>query len=102
MKHLNLLLFFICLYPVVIFAQADSTNNQTDSLRKDSVRPKPKPKKITDSTRIATRATFQIDSLHIKDSLRVIDSLRIAQQVSDSLNRELSKKQVPVQILKEG
>ena len=102
MKHLNLLLFFICLYPAVIFAQADSTNNQIDSLRKDSVRPKPKPKKITDSTRVTTRATFQIDSLHFKDSLRVIDSLRIAQQTSDSLKRELGKKQVPVQILKEG
>ncbi len=102
MKHLNLLLFFICLYPAVIFAQADSTNNQTDSLRKDSLRPKPKPKKITDSTRVTTWAIFQIDSLHLKDSLRVIDSLRLAQQVSDSLERELAKKQVPVQILREG
>ncbi len=102
MKHLNLLLFFICLYPAVIFAQADSINNQTDSLRKDSLRPKPKPKKITDSTRVTTRAIFQIDSLHLKDSLRVIDSLRLAQQVSDSLERELAKKQVPVQILREG
>jgi hypothetical protein len=102
MKHLNLLLFFICLYPAVIFAQADSTNNQIDSLRKDSLRPKPKPKKIADSTRVTTRAIFQIDSLHLKDSLRVIDSLRLAQQASDSLKRELSEKQVPVQILKEG
>jgi len=102
MKHLNLLLFFIWLYPAVIFAQADSTNNQTDSLRKDTLRPKPKPRKITDSTRLTTRAIFQIDSLHIKDSLRVLDSLRLAQQVSDSLDRELAKKQVPVQILKEG
>ena len=102
MKHLHLLLFFICLYPAVIFAQADSTNNQTDSLRKDSLKPKPQRIKITDSTRETTRAFFQIDSLHLKDSLRVIDSLRLAQQVSDSLNRELAKKQVPVQILKEG
>jgi hypothetical protein len=102
MKHLNLLLFFICLYPAVIFAQADSTNNQTDSLRKDSLRPKPKPKKITDSTRVTTRAIFQIDSLHLKDSLRVIDSLRLAKQASDSLKRELAKKQLPFQILREG
>jgi len=102
MKHLNLLLLFICLYPVAIFAQADSTNNQTDSLRKDTLRPKPKPKKNTDLTRLTTRAIFQIDSLHLNDSLRVLDSLRLVQQASDSLKRELAKKQMPVQILKEG
>ena len=102
MKHLHLLLFFICVYPAVIFAQADSTGNQTDSLRKDSLRPKPKQKKITDSTRITTREIFQIDSLPLKDSLRVIDSLRLSQQVSDSLKRELAEKQIPVQVLKEG
>ena len=102
MKHLNLLLFFICLYPAVIFAQVDSTNNQTDTLRKDSLRPKPHLKKITDSASVTTKAIFQIDSLHLKDSLRVIDSLQLAQQASDSLQRELAKKQIPVQILKEG
>ena len=102
MKHLQLLLLFICLYPAVIFAQADSTNDQTDSLRKDSVRPKPNPKKITHSTRVTTRAIFQIDSLHIKDSLRILDSLRLARQASDSLKRELAKNQIPVQNLKEG
>ena len=102
MKHLKLLLFFICLYPVAIFAQVDSSNNQTDSLRKDSTRPKPRPKKITDSTRIATRAIFQIDSLQIKDSLRVLDSLRSAQRASDSLKRKIAEQQVPAQILKEG
>ena len=102
MKHLNLLLLFICLYPAAIFAQADSTNNQTDSLRKDTLRPKPKPKKNTDLTRLTTRAIFQIDSLHLNDSLRVLDSLRLVQQASDSLQRELAKKQMPVQILKEG
>ncbi|TMI87939.1 MAG: DUF4271 domain-containing protein [Bacteroidetes bacterium] len=101
MKHFNLLLFFICLYPAVIFAQADSTNNHTDSLRKDSLRFKPRPKKIIDSTRMTTKATFQVDSLHFKDSLRVIDSLRSV-QVPDSLKRNLSGRQVPVQILKEG
>ena len=102
MKHLKLLLFFICLYPVAIFAQVDSSNNQTDSLRKDSLRPKPRPKKITDSTRVATRAIFQIDSLQIKDSLRVLDSLRSAQRASDSLKRKIAEQQVPAQILKEG
>ena len=101
MKHFNLLLFFICLYPAVIFAQADSTSNQTDSLRKDSLKLKPGSKKIIDSTKMTTRATFQVDSLHFKDSLRVIDSLRSV-QVPDSLKRNLSGRQVPVQILKEG
>ena len=102
MKHLNLLLFFICLYPAAIFAQVDSTNNQTDSLRKDSLSSKPHPKKITDSTRVITKAIFQIDSLHFKDSLRVLDSLRLTQQTSDSLKRKLVEKQIPIQILKEG
>ena len=102
MKHLKLLLFFIGLYPVAIFGQVDSSSNQTDSLRKDSVRPKPKTKRITDSTRVTTRAIFKIDSLHIKDSLRVIDSLRLAQLVSDSLKRNLAESQIPAQILKEG
>ena len=102
MKHLKLLLFFICLYPVAIFAQVDSSNSQTDSLRKDTLRPKPRPKKITDSTRATTRTIFKIDSVHIKDSLRVIDSLRSALQASDSLKRKLAEQQIPVQILKEG
>jgi hypothetical protein len=102
MKHLKLLLFFICLYPVAIFAQVDSSNSQTDSLRKDTLRPKPRPKKITDSTRATTRTVFKIDSVHIKDSLRVIDSLRSALQASDSLKRKLAEQQIPAQILKEG
>jgi len=102
MKHLHLLLFFICLYPAAIFAQVDSSNSQTDSLQKDTLRPKPRPKKITDSTRATTRTIFKIDSVHIKDSLRVIDSLRSALQASDSLKRKLDEQQIPVQILKEG
>jgi hypothetical protein len=102
MKHVNLLLLFICLYPAAIFAQADSTNNQTDSLRKDSLRLKPHPKKVTDSTRVINKARFQIDSLHLKDSLRVIDSLGLLPQASDSLKRKLAEKQIPAQILKEG
>ena len=101
MKHLNLLLLFICMYPVAIFAQVDSSNSQTDSLRKDTLRPKPRPKKIPDSTRVITRAIIKTDSLHIKDSLRVIDSLRSSQQTSDSL-KELAEQQMPAQILKEG
>src|SRR6186713_2857976 len=100
MKHLNLLLLFICLYPAAIFAQVDSSNSQTDSLRKDTLRPKPRPKKITDSTRVTTRAIFNADSLHIKDSLRLTDSLRSVQQASDSLKR--TEQQIPAQILKEG
>ncbi len=102
MKHLNLLLLFICLYPAAIFAQVDSSNSQTDSLRKDTLRPKPRPKKITDSTRVTTRAILKNDSLKIKDSLRIIDSLRSAQQASDSLKRKLTEGHTPAQILKEG
>ena len=102
MKHFKLLLFFICLYPVAIFAQADSSSNQTDSLRKDTLRPKPRPKKITDSTRVITKAIFNADSLHIKDSLRLTDSLRSVQHASDSLKRKLAEQQTPAQILKEG
>ena len=102
MKHLKLLLLFICLYPASIFAQADSSNNQTDTLRKDSLRPKPHPNKNTGSTGVTTKGVFQIDSLQIKDSLRVLDSLRSAQRASDSLKRKLAEQQVPAQILKEG
>ena len=102
MKHLNLLLLFICLYPVAIFGQVDSSSNQTDSLRRDTLRPKPRPKKITDSTRETTRTIFKIDSVHIKDSLRVIDSLRSALKASDSLKRKLAEQEIPAQILKEG
>src|SRR6187401_848296 len=102
MKHLNLLLLFICLYPAAIFAQVDSSNSQTDSLQKDTLRPKPRPKKIADSTRVTTRPIFKIDSVHIKDSLRTIDSLRSALQTSDSLKRKLTEQQIPAQILKEG
>jgi hypothetical protein len=90
------------LYPAAIFAQADSTNHQTDSLRKDSLKPKPQRKKITDSTVVNPKTIIQIDSLHLKDSLRIIDSLRISQQASDSLRRELAEKQIPVQVLKDG
>jgi hypothetical protein len=50
---------------------------------------------------MTTRAIFHSDSLHFKDSLRVIDSLRSV-HVSDSLKRNLSERQVPAQILKEG
>ena len=102
MKHLCPLLFFIFLCPTIIFAQVDSSNNQTDSLRKDSLRPKPRPKKITDSTRIIDAGILQLNSLKLKDSLRVKDSLRLVQQTLDSLQKKLAEKQLPVQILKEG
>ena len=102
MKHLHLLLLFICLYPAVIFAQADSTNNKADSLRKDTLGAKPHLKKIIDSASASSKAIFQIDSVHIQDSLRLIDSLRLAQQTPDSLKRKLAEKEIPAQILKEG
>ena len=102
MNKLYPLLFLICLYPAAIFAQVDSTNNQTDSLRKDSLRPKPHPIKIKDSTRVIEPTIFQVDSLKLKDSLRMIDSLKLAQQSADLIQKKLSEKKLPVQILKEG
>lgn len=102
MKHLKLILLFICLYPASIFAQTDSVTNQTDSLPKDSLKPKLIPKKVTDTTRAVSKAILQIDSLHIKDSLRILDSLRLVQETSDSLKRKSEESQTPVQVLKEG
>lgn len=101
MKHLYLLLFFISLYPAAVSAQVDSADNQTDSLRKDSLRPKPRIR-ITDSTRVIKPKIFHIDSLQLKDSIRVKDSLRLVQQAADSLQKKLTEKQLPVQVLKEG
>jgi len=101
MKQLYPLLLFICLYPASIFAQADSTNNQTDSLRKDSLRPKPRTIRITDSTRVVRPTILHIDSLQLKDSIRIKDSLQLVRQTADSLRKKLTE-QLPVQILKEG
>jgi len=102
MKHLYPFLLLICLYPAAIFAQVDSTNNQTDSLQKDSLRPKPRTIRIKDSTRVIKPTTLHIDSLQLKDSIRVKDSLRLVQQAADSLQKKLTEKQLPVQVLKEG
>ena len=102
MKHLYPLLFFLCLYPAAIFAQVDSTNNQTDSLKTDSLKPRPRLPKMKDSTRIADPVIFQADSLKLKDSLHIIDSLRLVRRVADSLQKKLAERQLPVQILKEG
>jgi len=108
MKHLYPLLLLICLYPAAIFAQVDSTNIQADSLRKDSLRPKPRTIKITDSTRISDPVIsgrpviLLIDSLQLKDSVRIKDSLQLVQQATDSLQKKLAEKQLPVQILKDG
>lgn len=102
MKTFYPLLLFICLYPAAIFAQVDSTNDQTDSLRKDSLRPKPRTIRITDSTRVIKPTILHIDSLQLKDSVRVKDSLRLVQEVADSLQKKVVEKQLPVQILKDG
>jgi hypothetical protein len=102
MKHLYPLLLLICLYPAAIFAQVDSTNIQTDSLRKDSIRPKPRIIKITNSTKLTDSAILRIDSLLLKDSIRVKDSLRSVQQAADSLQIKLAENPLPIQILKEG
>jgi hypothetical protein len=101
MKHFYPLLLVICLYPAAIFAQVDSTNNQTDSLRKDTLQPKPRTKRITDSTRIIKPTILHIDSLQIKDSIRVKDSLRLVQQAADSLRKKTTAYS-PVKILKDG
>jgi len=101
MKHLYSLLLLICLYPAAIFAQVDSTNTQTDSLRKDSLRPKRPMKRITDSTRVIESKNLHVDSLQLKDSIRLKDSLRLVEQTADSLQKKL-KEQLPVQNLKEG
>jgi hypothetical protein len=102
MKHLYPLLLFICLYPASIFAQVDSTSNQTDSLRKDSVKPKPRTIRITDSTRVIRPTILHIDSLQLKDSVRIKDSLQLIQQAADSIQKKVTEKQLPVQILKDG
>ena len=91
MKHLYPLLLFMCLYPASIFAQVDSTNNQTDSLRKDSVRPKQRTIRITDSTRVIKPKILQIDSLQLKDSVRIKDSLQLIQQVADKTKKAIQK-----------
>ena len=102
MKTFYPLLLFICLYPAAIFAQVDTTNNPPDTLRKDSLRPKPRTVRITDPTRVVEPTTLHIDSLQLKDSVRIKDSLQLVQQVADSLQKKLAEKQLPVQILKDG
>ena len=104
MKHLYPLLFFIFLYPVALFAQVDSATVPQDTLREDSVRPKPKPRITRDSTRRIDSTVLQIlpiDSARIKDTIRINDSLRSIQQVADSLQRKLTEAR-PTEILKEG
>ena len=102
MKHLYPLLFFICLFSADVFAQTDSTANQRDSLRKDSIMPKisrvkvQRPKNLTDSL------IFKNDSLRIKDSLRIQDSLHLARQVVDSVQKKLIAEKLPSHELKEG
>lgn len=104
MKHLLLLLLLFFLYPVAIFAQVDSIPPQADSLQKDTLKPKPKPKtiRIPDSTRIIKTAEIPIDSIRLKDSIRIQDSLRLARIATDSLQKKLAENQMPVRILKEG
>ena len=104
MKHLYPLLLFIFLYPVALFAQVDSSAVQQDTLRQDSVRPKPKPRIIRDLTgRIDSPGSLilQIDSARIKDSLRISDSLGLIQRAVDSLQKKLNEAR-PAEILKEG
>ena len=82
----------------------DSNAVQKDTLREDSVKPKPKPRIIRDSTRRIDSSilqTLQIDSARIKDSIRTNDSLRLIQQAADLLKRKIAEAR-PAEILKEG
>jgi len=104
MKHFYPLLLFIILSPVSVFAQVDSTIVQQDSLPKDTVRPKPKPRITRDTTRrfdLRVSPVLQIDSAGIKDSLRVRDSLRRIQLVADSIQKKIREARSP-ENLKDG
>jgi hypothetical protein len=104
MKHLYPLLFFICLFPISLFAQVDSNTVQKDTLQQDSVKAKPRPRIISDTTRkndSSIASILQIDSVRIKDSLRMSDSLRVIQGTADSLQKKLSETKAS-QSLKEG
>ncbi len=102
MKQLYPILFFICLFPVAVFAQVDSTAGQRDSLQKDTLRPKPNPVRIRDSTRVTIIPIFQVDILRIKDSLRIEDSLRVIKQTADSIQKKINELKTPERILKDG
>lgn len=100
MKHLYLLLFFICLYPAAIFAQTDSTTSQRDSLQNDSLKARVNKVKIKKPKAEIDSLIFKTDSLRVKDSLRIQDSLHL--QVTDSVRKQLNAKELPGQNLKEG
>ena len=103
MKHFYPLLLLVCFCPASIFAQVDSTNSVVDSLRKDSVRPKPpRTIKIADPTKVIDSTILLADSLRLKDSLRIRDSLRSVQLAADSLQKEMNEKLLSVQSLKNG
>jgi len=102
MKQLYPLLFFICLYSADVFGQVDSTRSQNDSLQTDSVKPRPKPPRVKDSTRAIIAPVFQIDSSRIKDSLRITDSLKLIQHTADSIQKKMNERKITEQILKEG
>ena len=102
MKHLYSLLFFICLFSTDVPAQTDSTTNQRDSLRTDSVMPKVNRVKVQRPRNINDSLIFKTDSLRIKDSLRIQDSLQLARQFADSVQKKIIAEKLPAQELKEG
>ena len=102
MKQIYLFLLFYFLYPVFSFAQVDSNVIRQDSLKNDTVRPRPRPVRVRDTTAIVAMLEPTTDSLKIKDSIRITDSLRMAQQAIDSVQKKLSGQRAPGQILKEG
>jgi hypothetical protein len=100
----------VCLYPISIFGQVDSNAIQKDSLTKqtlkpDTIKPKPVIHKIKDTTRVAIDSSnIGVDSLRIKDSLRVQDSLKFARQhITDSVQRKIEEeKRLQLQNIKDG
>ncbi len=95
MKKLYLFLLIVCLCPITSLAQEDTNRVVRDSLpkdtvRRDSLRPRPVVPRTRDTIRRREIPPVQIDSLKIKDSLRIQDSLRLAQQhIADSIQRKL-------------
>ena len=109
MKQLYLLLLFVCLYPATIFAQVDTNRVLQDSLpkdtiRRDSLRPKPVVPRVRDTSLAREIPIVQPDSLKIKDSLRIQDSLKLVQlHAADSIRKKLEdEKRSRLGNLKEG
>ena len=101
MKQVYLLLLFCFLYPLIGFTQTDSNLVQQDTIKKDTIRPRPRPIARDTATRIETPGVT-IDSLQIQDSIRIADSLQLIKQTADSIQKKLEEQKNPKQVLKDG